>query len=360
MSVPPSTPPSSAAEVLPNDATASSPATTAQADAQTMQPQATSGVAPPTPADRWERALLERLTLESLAEQRSRRRWGIFFRFGFLALAIGLMVGLFKPFEEFGASHSGRHTALVDLRGTIDNDGLASADNINSALQNAFEDSNTVGVVLRINSPGGSPVQAGAIYDEMRRLRAKYPEIPIYVVIEEICASGGYYVAAAADRIYVDKASIVGSIGVLMDGFGFVGAMERFGVERRLLVAGDNKGMLDPFLPVSDRQKAHVQKMLDEIHGQFIAAVKEGRGKRLRDRPELFSGLFWTGQKSIELGLADELGTVESVARDVIKVENVVDFSPQENVAERLVKRFGASAGRAIAYSVTSNWPNLR
>ena len=314
----------------------------------------------PASGTSWERSLLERLALETLAEQRRRRRWSIFFRFAFIGLAVTTLFGLFKPFDDFGTSHGGRHTALVDLRGTIESDGLASADNINLALQTAFEDTNTAGVILRVNSPGGSPVQAGAIYDEIRRLRSKYPDIAVYSVVEEICASGGYYVAAATDRIFVDKASIVGSIGVLMDGFGFVGTLDRFGVERRLMTAGENKGILDPFLPVSDRQRVHVQKMLDEIHHQFIAAVKQGRGDRLKDRPELFSGLFWTGQRSIELGLADELGTVDSVARDVIKEENVVDFSPRENVAERLVKRFGASAGKAIGFGALLDQPRLR
>ena len=308
----------------------------------------------------WERSLLERLALETLAEQRRRRRWSIFFRFAFIGLAVITLFGVFKPFDDFGTSHGGRHTALVDLRGTIESDGLASADNINLALQTAFEDTNTVGVILRVNSPGGSPVQAGAIYDEILRLRSKYPDIAVYSVVEEICASGGYYVAAATDRIFVDKASIVGSIGVLMDGFGFVGTLDRFGVERRLMTAGENKGILDPFLPVSERQRVHVQKMLDEIHHHFIAAVKQGRGDRLKDRPELFSGLFWTGQRSIELGLADGLGTVDSVARDVIKEENVVDFSPRENVAERLVKRFGASAGKAIGFGALLDQPRLR
>jgi protease-4 len=310
--------------------------------------------------DRWERKLLEQLALESLAEQRHRRRWGIFFRFAFLLLSIFALAAAFKPFESFNTNRGGRHTALIDLRGTIETEGLASADNINAALQAAFEDSNTVAVVLRVNSPGGSPVQAGAIYDEIRRLRAKYPDTPLYTVVEEICASGGYYVAAATDRIFVDKASIVGSIGVLMDGFGFVGTMDRVGVERRLMTAGENKAILDPFLPVNERQRSHVQKMLDEIHQQFIAAVRQGRGDRLKDQPELFSGLFWTGQRSIELGLADELGTVDSVARDVIKEENVVDFSPQENVAERLVKRFGASAGRALGFGALLDRPRFR
>jgi len=223
-----------------------------------------------------------------------------------------------------------------------------SADKINAALQSAFEDENTAGVVLRINSPGGSPVQSGIIFDEMRRLKARHPDIPLYAVVEDLCASGGYYIAAGADRIYVNKASIVGSIGVLMNGFGFTGAMEKLGVERRLMTAGENKGLLDPFSPVNPDQKAHVETMLGEIHRQFIDVVKLGRGKRLQETPDMFSGLVWTGEQSIKLGLADELGTVDSVARDVIKAEKVVDYSIKENIAERFAKRLGADAAASF------------
>jgi protease-4 len=229
-----------------------------------------------------------------------------------------------------------------------------------SGLQAAFEDKNTKGVVLRINSPGGSPVQAGQINDEIRRLKTKYPNTPIYAVVEEMCASGGYYVAAAADRIYVDKASLVGSIGVLMDGFGFTGTMEKLGVERRLITAGENKGFLDPFSPMSEKQKEYAQQMLNEIHQQFIAVVKAGRGQRLKESPELFSGLVWNGTKSIELGLADALGSVDSVARDVIKAEDVVDFTREENISERLAKRFGAAMGRGFASMMLESQVRMR
>jgi protease-4 len=218
-----------------------------------------------------------------------------------------------------------------------------------AGLQDAFKDKRTQGVILRINSPGGSPVQAGHINDEIRRLRTKHPDIPLYAVVEDICASGGYYVAVAADRIYVDKASIVGSIGVLMDGFGFTGAMEKLGVERRLLAAGDNKGFLDPFSPLLEPQKEHAQQMLGDIHQQFIGVVRQGRGKRLKETPDMFSGLLWVGQKSVELGLADALGGIDYVAREVIKAEDIVDFTPRENIAERLAKRFGAGVADGLA-----------
>ena len=223
----------------------------------------------------------------------------------------------------------------------------ASADSVIGSLQGAFEDKKTKGVILRINSPGGSPVQAGQIYDEIKRLRALHPKIPLYAVVDDICASGGYYVAAGADKIFVDKASIVGSIGVLMDGFGFTDTMEKLGVERRLLTAGENKGFLDPFSPVDPKQEAFAKQMLEEIHGQFIGVVREGRGKRLKETPEMFSGLVWSGEKSIQLGLADGLGTVESVARDVIKAEDIVDYTQQESLAERLAGRLGATMAKA-------------
>jgi protease-4 len=242
-----------------------------------------------------------------------------------------------------------KHTAMVEVSGLIAPGTDASAEKITTALQAAFKDKNTQGVVVRINSPGGSPVQAQAIYDEMKRLRHKYPEIPLYAVVEDICASGGYYVAAAADRIFIDKASIIGSIGVLMDGFGFTGTLEKLGVERRLLAAGDNKGFLDPFSPLLESQKQHAEQMLKQIHEQFIGVVRAGRGTRLKETPDIFSGLLWVGEKSIELGLADELGGIEYVAREVIKAEDIVDFTPRENIAERLARKFGAGMAEGLA-----------
>lgn len=296
----------------------------------------------------WERQTIEKVALAAITEQRRARYWGIFFKsLGFIYLFVILFIGLGWLGKK--ESRPEKHTAMVELNGVIASDSRASADIVMSGLQDAFKDKGTQGVILRINSPGGSPVQAGHINDEIRRLREKYPKIPLYAVIEDICASGGYYVAVAADRIYVDKASIIGSIGVLMDGFGFTGTMDKLGVERRLFAAGENKGFLDPFSPIVESQKAHVEKMLGEIHQQFITVVKTGRGDRLKETPELFSGLIWVGQKSIELGLADELGGVDYVAREVVKAEDIVDFTPRENVAERLAKRFGAGMGEALA-----------
>lgn len=295
----------------------------------------------------WERQAIEKLALAALDEQRRSRRWGIFFKLlAFIFLFALLIIGM--GWSGKRDSRPGKHTALVEVNGIIASNSNASADNISAGLQEAFKDKRTQGVILRINSPGGSPVQAGFVNDEIRRLRLKYPDIPLYAVVEDICASGGYYIAVAADRIYVDKASIIGSVGVLMDGFGFTGTMEKLGVERRLLSAGENKGFLDPFSPVLEPQKEHAQRMLDQIHQQFISVVRAGRGERLKETPDMFSGLLWVGQKSIDLGLADALGSVEYVAREVIKAEDIVDFTPRENVAERLAKRFGAGMAEGL------------
>jgi len=300
-----------------------------------------------SPPANWEREVLEKLALSAIQEQRRSRHWSILFKtLGFLYLFIVLFLAA-GWFRSDGVSLPKAHTALVDLQGVIAAD-QTSADSVISSLQGAFEDKKTKGVILRINSPGGSPVQAGQIYDEIRRLRALHPKVPLYAVVDDICASGGYYVAAGADRIFVDKASIVGSIGVLMDGFGFTQTMEKLGVERRLLTAGENKGFLDPFSPADPEQQAFAKQMLEEIHGQFIGVVREGRGKRLKESPDMFSGLVWSGEKSIQLGLADGLGTVESVARDVIKAEDIVDYTQQESFAERLAGRLGAAMATAL------------
>ncbi|MFC5301094.1 S49 family peptidase [Azospira restricta] len=307
----------------------------------------------------WERRVLEKLAQDVLQEQRARRRWGIFFK----ALGFAYLIAVLVLVVDTGSAEKladGRHTAIVNLHGTIEAKGEASAENIINSLQSAFEDKGTVGVVLRINSPGGSPVQSGIIYDEIRRLRAKHPDVPLHAVVEDMCASGGYYVAAAADNIYVDKASIVGSIGVLMDGFGFTGSMDKLGVERRLLTAGENKGFLDPFSPQDTRQKQHAQVLLDDIHKQFIEVVRQGRGKRLKEAPEIFSGLMWTGAQSIQLGLADGFGTVDTVARDVFKAEKTVDFSVRENIAERFAKRLGADMAKSLALRVFGDGPAIR
>ena len=296
----------------------------------------------------WERRVFERLALEVLAEQRRRRRWSVFLRLSTLAL-VAAVLWVFGGFAEVEPLDGGRHTALVSLEGEIAAKGEVSADHVVASLQAAFADSGTQGVVLRINSPGGSPVQAGIISDEILRLRALHPEVPVFAVVEDICASGGYYVAAVADRIYVDKASIVGSIGVLMDGFGFAGLMERLGIERRLLTAGDNKGFLDPFSPQQPKQLAHARVMLQEIHAQFVDTVRKGRGERLRETPEMFSGLMWSGAKSVEMGLADGFGTVDSVAREVIKAETIHDYTQKQNLAERFAQRFGAGMAERAA-----------
>jgi len=299
-----------------------------------------------SPPTNWEREVLEKLAMSAIQEQRRSRHWSILFKtLGFLYLFIVLFLAA-GWFGSDGVSIK-EHTALVDLQGVIAAD-QASADSIISSLQSAFDDKKTKGVILRINSPGGSPVQAGQIHDEIKRLRALHPDIPLYAVVDDICASGGYYVAAGADKIFVDKASIVGSIGVLMDGFGFTQTMQKLGVERRLLTAGENKGFLDPFSPVDPKQETYAKQMLEEIHGQFIGVVREGRGKRLKETPEMFSGLVWSGEKSIQLGLADGLGNVESVARDVIKAEDIVDFTQHEGLAERLAGRLGASMAKAL------------
>jgi protease IV len=299
---------------------------------------------------RWERQLLEKLAFASLKEQKAKRRWSIFFKFLVLSYLVAVLVLVVDWGGTTEKIADGKHTALINIRGTIESGGDASAEKINGALQSAFDDKGTVGVIVRINSPGGSPVQSGIVYDEIRRLRTKHPEIPLYVVVEDLCASGGYYIASAADKIFVDKASIVGSIGVLMDGFGFTGTMEKLGVERRLLTAGENKGFLDPFSPQDEKQKEHAQLLLSEIHKQFIEAVRQGRGKRLKETPDMFSGLMWTGSQSIQLGLSDDFGTVDSVARDVIKVENILDYSVKENIAERVAKRLGAEMGQSLVF----------
>ena len=309
----------------------------------------------------WERRLLEKFAFAALKEQRAKRRWGVFFRLAVLAYLVAV---LFLVIDWGGSEKlvDDKHTALINVRGTIEASGETSAEKINDALQTAFEDKGTAGVIMRINSPGGSPVQSGIVYDEIRRLRAKYPAIPFYVVVEDLCASGGYYIASAADKIYVDKASLVGSIGVLMNGFGFTGTMDKLGVERRLLTAGKNKGFLDPFSPQDEEQKQHATLLLEEIHKQFIDVVRKGRGERLKENPDIFTGLMWTGSQSIELGLADGYGTVNSVARDVIKVENVLDYSVKENIAERFAKRLGAEASQGLAMRLLGlgEQPSLR
>ena len=301
----------------------------------------------------WERQALEHLLLENLKEQRRGRRWRTAVRLMTLVVFVGLAINLFD-LDWGGKSALGKHTALVDLQGEIAPDSKASADAINASLKAAFESHESVGVILRINSPGGSPVQSGIIHDEILRLRAKYPEKPLHVVVEEICASGGYYVAVAGDKIYVDKASLVGSVGVIMNGFGVTGLMDKLGIERRAITAGKNKALLDPFSKEDPKQKAFVQEMLSEVHQQFIKVVRDGRGERLKETPDMFSGLVWNGAKSVELGLTDALGTVDGVAREVFKAPEVVDYTMKDNLAERVAKRFGAAMGEGVGKVISS------
>lgn len=288
-------------------------------------------------------ATLQRVAHELLSDRRSERRWRVFFRLAWLGVMLAVLWALFVA-RNHVAAPSGPHTALVEVQGEIAADSDASAERIVAALKSAFEDKSAQAVVLRINSPGGSPVQAGIINDEIRRLKALHKK-KVYAVVEEICASGAYYIAVAADEIYVDKASLVGSIGVLMDGFGFTGTMEKLGVERRLLTAGDNKGMLDPFSPQDERQTAYAKAMIDQIHQQFIKVVKDGRGARLKEDKETFSGLFWNGEEAIRQGLVDKVGNLDFVAREVVKAEEIIDYTPHDNLAERFAKRFGAAVG---------------
>jgi len=291
----------------------------------------------------WERELLEKLAFAALNEQRAARRWKIGLRLAWLLLIVAV-IGLGISRNATTAAASAKpHTAMVEVKGEIADGADASAEAIVTAMKNAFEDSGAKAVVLLINSPGGSPVQAGIVADEIKRMRQRYKK-PVYAVVEESCTSAAYYIASATDKIFVDKASLVGSIGVLIDGFGFTGIMNRVGVERRLIISGENKGFLDPFSPMNDQQRAHAQQMIDQIHEQFIGVVKAGRGDRLKAQtPGLFSGLFWTGEQAVELGLADQLGSIDYVAREVVKAEEVVDYTRHENVAERLVRRFGAT-----------------
>jgi len=313
-----------------------------------------------TEDSQWQKSMIEKLAMSSLNEQKSTRRWGIFFKILFfvylfvvLAYAVGWIV-------KDGKATIGEHTALINIAGVIQAGGEVNADAVMGSLADAYDDKGTKGIILRINSPGGSPVQAGIINEEIKRQKKLHPDIPVYAVVEDICASGGYYIAAAADKIYVDKASIVGSIGVLMDGYGFTGAMEKVGVERRLLTAGKNKAMLDPFSPLNPEHEAYAQTMLNEIHEQFKTVVRQGRGDRLKETAETFSGLFWSGEQSIKMGLADALGSADYVAREVIKQEEIVDFTYQENFADRFAKRLGASIAKHIGFGVQSENMRLR
>ncbi|MDZ4396465.1 S49 family peptidase [Hydrogenophaga sp.] len=306
----------------------------------------------------WERATLEKLVFATIREQQAARRWKMFTRFMWLAI-LGAIVWFVYNSANMASAPSTPHTAVVEIKGAIASDSEASAENIVAALRSAFEDKGAQAVVLLINSPGGSPVQAGIINDEITRLKGLHDK-KVYAVVEETCASAAYYIAAAADNIYVDKASLVGSIGVLMDGFGFTGLMEKLGIERRLMTAGDNKGLLDPFSPQDESQRRFMQNLLAEIHTQFIDVVKRGRGDRLKETPETFSGLVWNGQQAVALGLADGLGNLDYVAREIVKAEELVDYTRRENVGLRLAKRFGASVGEGMFLAARAAGVQLR
>jgi protease-4 len=322
---------------------------------ESAQPAAPPSATPAAADPNWERSTLEKIAMAAITEQRQARRWRNGLRLAWLLFVVTLTwFGLQQGTVPSDVTRP--HTAVVEIKGEIASDSEASADTIISALRGAFEDEGAQAVVLLINSPGGSPVQAGIINDEIYRLKALYKK-PVYAVVEDSCASAAYYIAVAADQIFVDKASIVGSVGVLMDGFGFTGLMEKVGVERRLMTAGENKGILDPFSPVSEKQKQFTQGMLDAIHQQFIGVVRAGRGKRLKETPERFSGLFWTGDQAVQLGLADQMANLDYVAREVVKAEELIDYTHRDNVAERLVKRFGASVGQAIAANLRNPAP---
>ena len=304
----------------------------------------------PQDNDKWQQEVLTKLVFASVNEQRRARRWSIFFKAVFASyLFLVLFVLLAGGDAERRALKPGKHTSLIDIKGVIAAGADASADNIIGGLRDAFEDKDTAGIILRINSPGGSPVQAGYINDEIKRLRGKHPKIKVYAVITDICASGGYYIASAADEIYADKASLVGSIGVIMNGFGFVDTMKKLGVERRLYTAGEHKGFLDPFSPQNAQEVEHVKTMLEDIHQQFINVVKTGRGKRLKDNKDLFTGLIWTGEESLKLGLVDGLGSSSMVAREVIKAKDIVDYTHRPSYWERFADRIGASAALKLS-----------
>jgi len=316
----------------------------------------TGSAGPDLSKENWERDVLNRLAFATLNEQRRARRWNVFFKaLAFIYVGALIMV-LYNPFASHPGGITGeKHTAVIEISGAIGADKSASADNIVGGLREAFDDKNTAAIILRINSPGGSPVQAGYVYDEIKRLRKLHKDTKVYAVIVDICASGGYYIAAAADEIYADKASIVGSIGVLMNGFGFVDAMKKLGVERRLVTAGKHKGVLDPFSPVKKDELTHVQGMLDEIHKQFIDVVVKGRGEnrlKIKEYPDLFSGLFWSGEQGVKMGLVDGLGSTSYVAREIVKAERIVDFTVREKFFDRFAEQFGAGFAKSISNTI--------
>ncbi len=308
--------------------------------------------------EQWERSVLEKVALASVVEQRRARRWSIFFKLFFFAYIIVISTLVMSPLKDGAVMSKGAHTAVIDVKGVIVSGGEADANSIIESLNNAIKDPNTKGIILRVNSPGGSPVQSSYVYKAIREVKKNNPDIPVYAVVEDLCASGGYFIASAADKIFVNESSIVGSIGVVMNGFGFTDAMKTLGVERRLYTAGEHKGFLDPFSDVNPSERAHVQSMLNDIHLEFTQAVKNGRGERLTDNPDLFSGLVWAGSESIRLGLTDAIGNVQSVAKNEIGEEKIVDFTAQQPFIERLAKSMGVAMAEFTAkLSNMSNRP---
>lgn len=315
---------------------------------------------PATDDQQWERALINRMAAEFLRNQRRSRRWGLLLKAGILAYLILLSVTLIMDGLGDSLSSAGEHTALVKVEGLIADKASASADRIIEGLRKAFEADNAQAVILRINSPGGSPVQSGYVFDEILRLREEYPDKSVYAVAADLCTSGAYYIASAANAIYVDQATLIGSIGVRLDSFGFQRALEELGIQRRLLTAGEHKGILDPFSGFDEWDREFIQGLLDNLHGQFIAAVKEGRGDRLEGGDELFSGLFWTGEESVGLGLSDGLGSPSYVAREVVGAETLVDYSQERDIFERVAERVGTSFATALAELVGTTVPSMR
>ena len=317
---------------------------------ETTQPIASS--------ENWEREILEKLVMSTVTEQRKARRWNILFKSLFLIYLIAILVITVDPFSNQSLSSSNAHTAVIDITGILLDDGQINADQIIKGLRNAVKDEGTRGIILRMNTPGGSPVQAWYVYDEIRRIKKENPDLPIFAVVSDTCASGGYFIAAATDKIFVSKSSIIGSIGVIMNGFGFVETMEKLGIERRLMIAGKNKGIFDAFSPLKKSEQEHLQTMLNDIHQQFIDAVRDGRGDRLVDNPSLFSGLVWTGQQGIKMGLADAIGTPSSVAKEIIGEENLVNFTPKLSFLDRFTSKIGTAFEHAL-WNVLTNF-NLR
>lgn len=307
----------------------------------------------------WEKSLIEKLALAGVTEQRRSRRWGIFFKLVMMTYLVVLLVMSMGPRINFGLQGVEKHTAVVDVSGMIMQGADANAASIIQGLHAAVEDEMTQGIIIRLNTPGGSPVQSAYVYEEILAIRKQYPHIPVHAVVTDMCTSGGYYIAAAVDKIFVHPASIVGSIGVIMEGYGFVNTMEKLGVERRVMTAGKHKAMLDSFAPVNKAEKAHAQHLLDQVHQQFIDAVKLGRGERLKVTEDMFSGLVWTGQESIALGLTDGIGHDRSVAKDIIGAEKLVDFTPRAQFLERLATKLASSVSEILMGVNRTEWLQL-